>query len=102
MSLKILNINVMKNDQGGCEWYQLIGLIFLYISPVFFLYFKRTPALYTAQNVFEWVNNSVFNRIEGSDQGCKKHDSGWFAVWIFLDTNSNLFRTFHGHTKHGK
>ncbi len=62
----------MKKE-GGCEWYQSMGLIFLYISANFLLFFKGPrPQL----------NNSVCSQIESRHFRCKKHYSGWDSVQI--------------------
>jgi hypothetical protein len=60
------------------------------LLPLHFRRFKKI-ALYKAKHVFERLNNSLCKLIESSAQRCKKHNSGWFFVWIFLDSGSNLF-----------
>ncbi len=74
---------------GGCQWYQSIGLIFLYISaneknlkdPGSSNNKKRFSA--DKQLYATWLNQNTY--------AAKKHDIGWFYGWIFLDTGSNLF-----------
>jgi hypothetical protein len=48
----------MKKE-GGCEWYQSMGHIFLYISANFLLFFKGPWPFKSQKNAFQRHNNSV-------------------------------------------
>jgi hypothetical protein len=57
----------MKKE-GGCEWYQSIGLYFLFISAQFLLFFKGPHPLNNKKTLFSGLTTQY---------AAKKHDSGW-------------------------
>jgi hypothetical protein len=82
----------MKKE-GGCEWYQSMGHIFLYISAIFLLFFKG-PWLFKSQKThFSGLTTQFASRLNQGPSAAKKHDSGWVIAWIFLDSGRNLFRS---------
>jgi hypothetical protein len=72
--------------EGGYEWYQSIGIIFLYISADFKNFFKGPRPFKKTKNVFERINNSSWG-VTGS-WGVRgwKMNSGAPILWILRYT----------------
>jgi hypothetical protein len=53
-------LKVLSNGTGGggYEWYQSIGIIFLYVSGDFKNFFKGPRPFKKQKNIFERINNS--------------------------------------------
>jgi hypothetical protein len=82
----------MKKE-GGCEWYQSMGHIFLYISANFVLFFKGPWPFKSQKTHFSGLTTQYAPRLNLVPSAAKKHDSGWVIAWIFLDSGRNLFRS---------
>jgi hypothetical protein len=82
----------MKKE-GGCEWYQSMGLISLYISANFLLFFKGTRSFKQEKTHFSGLTTKYAPRLKQGTFAAKKHDCGWVIAWIFLDSGSNIFRS---------
>jgi hypothetical protein len=82
----------MKKE-GGCEWYQSMGHIFLYISATFLLFCKGPWPFKSQKTHFSGLTTQYVPRLNLVPSAAKKHDSGWVIAWIFLDSGRNLFRS---------
>ncbi len=82
----------MKKE-GGCEWYQSKGHIFLYISANFLLFFKGPRPFKTQKTLFSGLTTQDAPWLNQGTSAAKKHDSGWVLAWIFLDSGRYLFRS---------
>jgi hypothetical protein len=82
----------MKKE-GGCEWYQSMGHIFLYISANFLLFFKGPWPFKSQKTHFSGLTTQCAPRLNLGPSAAKKHDSGWVIAWIFLDSGRNFFRS---------
>jgi hypothetical protein len=82
----------MKKE-GGCEWYQSMGHVFLYISANFLLFFKGPWPFKSQKTHFSGLTTQHAPRLNLGPSAAKKHDSGWVIAWIFLDSGRNLFRS---------
>jgi hypothetical protein len=80
----------MKKE-GGCEWYQSMGHIFLYIPANFLLFFKGPRPFKSQKTLFSGLTTQNAPRLSQGTSAAKKHDSGWVLAWIFLDSGSNVF-----------
>jgi hypothetical protein len=66
----------MKKEGGGCEWYQSMGLIFLYISANFLLFFKGPRFFKSQKPNFSGLTTQYAPRLNRGTSAAKKHDSG--------------------------
>ena len=82
----------MKKE-GGCEWYQSMGLIFLYISANFLLFFKGPRPFKSHKTNISCLTTQYAPRLNRGTSAAKKHDSGQDIAWIFLDSGSYIFRS---------
>jgi hypothetical protein len=82
----------MKKE-GGCEWYQSMGHIFLYISANFLLFFKGPWPFKSQKTHFSGLTTQYAPRLNLGPFAAKKHHSGWVIAWIFLDSGRNLLRS---------
>ena len=82
----------MKKE-GGCEWYQSMGHIFLYISANFLPFFKGPRPFKSQKTFFSGLTTQYAPRLNRGTSAAKKRDSGWVLAWIFLDSGSNLFQS---------
>jgi hypothetical protein len=73
----------MKKE-GGCEWYQSMGHIFLYISANFLLFFKGPWPFKSQKTHFSGLTTQYAPRLNLGPSAAKKPDSGWVIAWIFL------------------
>jgi hypothetical protein len=70
-----------------------MGLIFLYIPANFLLIFKG-PWLFKKQKThFSVLTTQYAPRLNQGISAAKKHDSGKVLAFIFLDSDSNIFRS---------
>jgi hypothetical protein len=81
----------MKKE-GGCEWYQSMGHIFLYISANLLLFLKGPWPFKSQKTHFSGLTTQYAPRLNLGPSAAKKHYSGWVIAWIFLDCGRNLFR----------
>jgi hypothetical protein len=65
----------MKKE-GGCEWYQSMGLIFLYISANFLLFFKGPRPFKSQKTNFSGLTTQYAPRLNQGPSAAKKHNSG--------------------------
>jgi hypothetical protein len=67
----------MKKE-GGCEWYQSMGHIFLYISANFLLFFKGPWLCKSQKTNFSGLTTEYryAPRLNQGTSAAKKHDSG--------------------------
>ena len=72
----------MKKE-GGCEWYQSMGLTFLYISAKILLFFKGPRPFKSQKTNFSGLTTQYAPRLNQGPSAAKKHDSGWVLAWIF-------------------
>jgi hypothetical protein len=63
----------MKKE-GGCEWYQSMGLIFLYISANFFFFFKDPVPLNHKKTHFSGLTTQYAPRL---NQGSSAANISW-------------------------
>jgi hypothetical protein len=71
----------MKKE-GGCEWYQSMGLLFLYISANFLLFFKGPRPFKSQKTYFSGLKTQYAHRLNQGPSAAKKHYSGWDIVQI--------------------
>ena len=83
----------MKKE-GGCEWYQSMGHIFLYISAIFLLFFKGPRPFKQQKTLFSGLTTQNAPRLNQGTYAAKKHDSGWDIAWIFHAVFLSIFVDF--------
>jgi hypothetical protein len=89
----------MKKE-GGCEWYQSMGLIFLYISANFLLFFKGPRPFKSQKTNFSGLTTQYAPRLNRGTSAAKKHDSGWDIAWISHSVFLSIFVDFLQQNKH--
>jgi hypothetical protein len=65
----------MKKE-GGCEWYQLMGLIFLYISANFLLFFKGSRPFKIEKTHFSGLTTQYAPRLNRGTSAAKNTVAG--------------------------
>ena len=65
----------MKKE-GWCEWYQSMGLIFLYISANCLLFFKGPQPFKSQKMNFSGLTTQYAPRLNRGTSAAKKHGSG--------------------------